>query len=221
MHIIAIMANETIYIKAERNVEVTAPDVYLSDVASITCVNKAMVHHVKTIKLYQFKKNKETRVIVSILKVIELIQEMYPSATVSNEGEKEIVIELLQGSNAKQKKSGIGPATVAKIVFVACISFFGTAFTIMAFHNDIGIASVFGNIYRMITGDFRNGFSVLEISYSIGLAVGIILFFNHLGGRRITKDPTPVEVEIKKYEEDVNKTLVDTSDREGKTIDVG
>ncbi len=34
-------------------------------------------------------------------------------------------------------------------------------------------------------------------------------------------DPTPIEVEMRKYEADVNTTLVDTADREGKTIDVG
>ena len=219
------MANETLYIKAERNIEVTGPDIYLSDVAKVTCVDKTIVNRVKAIKLYKFKKNAETRVIVSILKVIELIQEIYPNVTVSSEGEKEIVIELLHGADAKQKQQqkqhkGIGLAAIMKIIFVACVSFFGTAFTIMAFHNDIGIASVFGNIYRMITGDFRSGFSTLEITYSIGLALGIILFFNHLGGRRITKDPTPIEVEMRLYEEDVNKTLVETSDREGKTIDV-
>lgn len=60
----------------------------------------------------------------------------------------------------------------------------------------------------------------MEVSYSIGLAVGIILFFNHIGGRRITKDPTPIEVEMRIYERDVNDALIETADREGKTIDV-
>ena len=32
---------------------------------------------------------------------------------------------------------------------------------------------------------------------------------------------TPIEVEMRKYEADVNTTLVDTADREGRTIDVG
>lgn len=58
------------------------------------------------------------------------------------------------------------------------------------------------------------------MAYSIGLAIGIIVFFNHIGGRRITKDPTPIEVEMRIYEDDVNNALVETADREGKTIDV-
>lgn len=50
--------------------------------------------------------------------------------------------------------------------------------------------------------------------------MGIIVFFNHIGGRRITKDPTPIEVEMRVYEKDVNDALIETADREGKTIDV-
>ena len=107
----------------------------------------------------------------------------------------------------------------AKICFVSCICFFGAAFTIIAFHNDIGIIRVFDRIYETVTGRVSDGVTVLEISYSVGLAVGIITFFNHIGGRRITKDPTPIEVEMRVYEDQVNSALAETADREGKTVD--
>lgn len=60
------------------------------------------------------------------------------------------------------------------------------------------------------------GLNTLEVSYSIGLAAGIIVFFNHVGGRRITKDPTPIEVSIRNYEEDVDKALIAQAGREGR-----
>jgi stage V sporulation protein AA len=100
------------------------------------------------------------------------------------------------------------------------ISFFGTAFTIMAFHNDIGINAVFEKVYEMVMGQPSDGYSILEFSYSVGLAVGITVFFNHIGGRRITKDPTPIEVEMRTYERDVNTALIETAGREGKVKDV-
>ena len=90
----------------------------------------------------------------------------------------------------------------------------------MAFHNDININKIFSHVHELVTGYASEGYSILEVSYSIGLAVGIILFFNHVGGRRITKDPTPIEVEMRVYETDVNKALIETADREGKSIDV-
>ena len=72
----------------------------------------------------------------------------------------------------------------------------------------------------VVAGTPAKGINILEISYSIGLAIGIIVFFNHIGGRRITKDPTPIEVEMRIYETDVNTALIETSDRQGDTIDV-
>ena len=112
-----------------------------------------------------------------------------------------------------------GAVEVLKILIVALVCFFGASFTIMAFHNDIGIVDVFGKYYELVTGKESSGFTVLEVSYSIGLAAGIILFFNHIGGRRITKDPTPIEVEMASYEEDVEKALIKNADREGLEVD--
>ena len=90
----------------------------------------------------------------------------------------------------------------------------------MAFHNDIGVNDVFSRIYEMVYGRPSDGLTVMEVSYSLGLAVGILVFFNHIGSRQITKDPTPIEVEMRVYEDQVNTALVETADREGKMIDV-
>lgn len=53
---------------------------------------------------------------------------------------------------------------------------FGSAFTIMAFNNDISISGVFEHFYKQIMGVEKPQVSVLEVFYCIGLAVGIILF---------------------------------------------
>ncbi len=129
-------------------------------------------------------------------------------------GENAVLVELVNVDRHK------GPLQWIKMVFVAAISFFGTGFTIMAFHNDISINKIFSHVHELVMGYASEGYSILEVSYSIGLAIGIILFFNHVGGRRITKDPTPIEVEMRVYETDVNKALIETADREGKSIDV-
>ncbi|MBQ8039324.1 MAG: stage V sporulation protein AA, partial [Lachnospiraceae bacterium] len=70
-----------------------------------------------------------------------------------------------------------------------------------------------------IMGVPSNGHSILEFTYSVGLCVGIIVFFNHIGGKRISKDPTPLEVSMKRYEEDVNQTLIEEADRMNIEVD--
>lgn len=206
--------NVTLYLKAEQNVELQSDDVFVKDIGKMICTDKQILAKVKTIKLHHFKKGEQKRQVISILKVIEEIEKVCSNVTVESLGETDIMFEQIDVDKHK------GPVQVAKIVFVSAISFFGTAFTIMAFHNDIGINKVFSKVYEMVMGYSSDGYSILELSYSIGLAAGIILFFNHIGGRRITKDPTPIEVEMRVYETDVNKALIETADREGKTIDV-
>ena len=207
-------SQETLYLKLERNVEIEKEDVQLSDLGKLVCANKDILAHAKAMNIYKFRDTKPQRQVVSVMKIIESLQKLYPELTVENLGETDIIMERVR---VKREK---GPAQWLKIAFVCLICFFGTAFTIMAFHNDIGINKVFMKVYEMIAGEASDGFTILEVAYSIGLAIGIIVFFNHIGGRRITKDPTPIEVEMRIYEDDVNNALVETADREGKTIDV-
>lgn len=201
---------DILYIKAKQNVEVMSDTVYVKDIASVTCVNKSITAKVKAMPVHHFQAAQGGRAVLSILKVISDIGRMEPSLTVESLGEADIVIK--QVKNPDQK----GFAVYCKIVFVSLISFFGTAFTIMAFHNDIGIQEVFAAFHRIVMGRESDGFTVLEVSYSIGLAVGITVFYNHIGGRRITKDPTPIEVAMREYEQQVDQTLIQTADREGK-----
>ena len=204
----------TIYINAEQNVELQSEDVYVKDIGSLTCSDAHVLDKVKAIKLNHFKRDEQKRQVISLLKVIEEIEKVYPNVSVQSIGEPETLVEYISVNKHK------GFAQWIKLLFVAMVSFFGTAFTIMAFHNDIGINDVFSKVYEMVMGQPGDGYGILELAYSAGLAIGIIVFFNHIGGRRITKDPTPIEVEMRIYEEDVNKALIATADREGKTIDV-
>ena len=204
----------TIYINAEQNVELQSEDVYVKDIGSLTCSDAHVLAKVKAIKLHNFKRDEQKRQVISLLKVIEEIEKVYPNVSVQSIGEPETLVEYISVNKHK------GFAQWIKLLFVAMVSFFGTAFTIMAFHNDIGINDVFSKVYEMVMGQPGDGYGILELAYSAGLAIGIIVFFNHIGGRRITKDPTPIEVEMRIYEEDVNKALIATADREGKTIDV-
>lgn len=221
------MADTICYIKLDRNVEVTSEDVFFKDAGSVRCADSMVAAKVKSIKIHKFHQAKaehktgskkdiyeQKRCVISVLKIIELIEEACPGVTVESLGKTEVLVEWISVNKHK------GWQQVLKIILVSVISFFGTAFTIMAYHNDIGIAEVFAQIHQIVMGSKPEGVSVLEVAYSAGLSLGIIVFFNHVGGRRLTKDPTPIEVEMRVYETEVNDALVDTAEREGKTIDV-
>ena len=90
----------------------------------------------------------------------------------------------------------------------------GAAFAIMTFNNDVNVSDVFKNIYQLVTGKESNGFTIIEWSYSIGLSIGILVFYNHISRKKLTSDPTPLEVEMRLYEQDVNTAIIDNYNRQ-------
>lgn len=213
------MANVVLYVMAKQNVEVQKSDVELADVASVYCEDETVRAKAEAVKIHRFKKDDAPRVVISIMKVIEEITRLNPGITVESIGETDIIIEKasFQKDTQNSKKSFL---EWVKVAVVALICFFGSGFTIMAYHNDIGISEVFVRIYELVTGQPSDGCTALEVAYSIGLATGIIAFYNHIGGKRFSADPTPLEVEMRNYERDVNQAIVEISERAGKEKDV-
>ncbi len=212
--------DETVYVKIDQNVLVYDRNVTLGDIASLTCSNEAMLRQLKQKKIYTFPDNskegsqKIMRKVFSVLKIVELIHEDYPNAEVDNEGETDFIIEYKKDPT---EKKGV---EIAKIAVLCVLIFFGAAFTIMSFNNDIGITELFGKFYYQVMGVPSNGMTELEISYCIGISIGIIVFFNHFGKKKITPDPTPIQVEMRKYEQDSDTAYIENSGRGGREIDV-
>lgn len=207
------MAVTYVYLKCERNVESQTPDVFLKQLGTVYCKDKTILAKCNAIKVHHFGKDEPKRVVIGITKLVELMEAVCPEICVQIIGEPDVLLEWVQVKKTK------GFLVWFKIVLVCLVSFFGTAFTIMAYHNDIGIHNVFAEIYRMVMGREAVGITLLEVSYSIGLALGIIVFFNHIGGRRITKDPTPLEVAMRNYEEDVDVALIESAGRQQKGVE--
>ena len=212
------MSNGSLYIKIDRNTLVTDRHVTLQDIAKMECTDQAALRQLKQKKIYTFpkqekKKLKNIPVAFSILKIIELIHEDYPNLDIINEGEKDFIIEYVQ----EEKPVWI---EWVKVTLLAVVIFFGAAFTIMAFNNDIGITDVFEKFYRQVMGRNADGVTELEGCCCIGLALGIVIVFNHFGKKKITMDPTPIQVQMRKYAQDIDTAFVENAERKGHSIDV-
>ena len=199
--------NVTLYIKGERNVKVTRPDIYLEDIVSMECSDKTVLPGIRRLKILKISGKKEQRKVLSVLDIITCVHAAYPEVEVQNLGETDMIITCEQ-----QKKTSVLLYGI-KVVLVSAIIFFGSAFSIMAFNNDVGGTELFGQIYEQVTGKKSDGFTVLEITYAIGLTVGILVFFNHFGKKRFTADPTPMEIQMRIYENDIQTTLVENASR--------
>ena len=211
-------ANQDIlYIKGDRDVELTKTEVTVGDILSLECSNKTVIPKIKSIKLVKFSEQgkKQQRVVISVLKIIACIHEQYPNLDIQNLGETDIILTY-----ENQNTSG-NIVHLLKTAVVVVLVFCGSAFSIMAFHNDVSITKLFSQIYLALTGVESDGYTILEVSYSIGIIIGILVFFNHFGKKRFTVDPTPLEVQMRLYENAIQTTLVEDASRRKEELDVG
>lgn len=208
-------SSTTLYIKGDRDVEVAKQDVTLGDILVMECSDKTVLPKIKTLRILKFKKPGQQRCVVSVLKIIACIHEQYPGIEVQNLGETDIIVTY------ENQKTPPLAWHILKTIFVVAVTFFGAAFSIMAFNNDVDVTKLFGQIHELVTGQETSGFTILEISYSIGITLGILIFFNHFGKKRFTVDPTPMEIQMRLYENDIQTTLAEDAARKGEELDVG
>ena len=83
---------DTLYVKGDRNVEVTKREVTLGDLVSMECSNRVILPHLKTMKVLKIPENGEKRYVISILKIIACIHEKYPGLEVQNLGEMDLIV---------------------------------------------------------------------------------------------------------------------------------
>ncbi len=205
---------DEVYINLSQCSKVENNAVTIKDAATVWCRDDKIKNSVNAIKLYDFKGKKETRVIISALKIVEEIQKEIQGVQVVPTGETDVIIEL------NTKKNPPAWLDYIKAAIICAIVFFGAGFTIMAFNNDVAVHNIFEQYYEFVTGKESDGFTILEVTYSIGMAIGILVFYNHFGKKRLSKDPTPIEVEMRQYETQINTTMIDGVKRKEAHMDV-
>lgn len=207
------MKDDTIYLNAALNVSITHKRVLLEDAVTLYGQNKDIIKKLNHMVIYQITEEKEKKYIFSIVKIMEMIHKQYPSLTLDTIGEVDFIVSYAPPKPEKRWK------VILRTIAVCVIVFTGAAFAIMTFNTDVAVGDVFDRFYRLIMGRTKDGTSVLEISYAIGLFLGIMVFYNHFSVRKSRIDPTPIQVEMRKYEKEVNDAVIQTAEREGKVMD--
>ena len=122
--------NQTIYIKASDCSEVEYPNIIFSDFLTVYCNDKETENDIKNLHFYKF--DKEGRIVVSILKIIEMLQERYPSFQIDNLGEEDFIIEYKVASKNEKLKESLAT------FFICLVAFFGGGYAIIAYNTDVG-----------------------------------------------------------------------------------
>ena len=153
-------------------------------------------------------KVKRDRIVFSVMDVIKKINDVCPGVQIENIGEEDFVIDYIDENKPWYRGEIL---KFVNLIFICILTFCGSAFTIIAYDNDVDIPGIFSNLYEFfgVSGDNK----LMEIMYSIGFGIGILVFYNHFCGKKITNDPSPIEVEQTAYEREIDDALFDKAER--------
>lgn len=189
----------TIYIRMKHRV-IVHPDITVKfqDIAQVI-TDEDIYHKVISIPIHKVKKQDNNIIIIDVMKVINILSDLYPNLDIQVIGPTQTIIEVFY------KKKGV---SVPLFLLIWLLLFFGAAIAIMNFHEDVSMKEVHQNIFTIITGQYNPHPLVFQIPYSIGLGLGMILFFNHIFKKRLNEEPSPLEVEMFNYQQNLDHYVI-------------
>ena len=202
---------DTVYIRMRNRVQ-AAPEqeVFLEDVAQIIAPDN-LLQDLKKVKIYQLTDLDSNIAIIDVMRVIQMISAAFGILDIQSIGPAQTIVEVMY----KKKK-----VSVSFFLLIWFLLFFGSAMAIMNFHDDVSMRSVQEKLYTIITGRKEPKPLLFQIPYSIGLVIGMILFFNHFFKKRINDEPSPLEVEMFNYQLDLDNYVIIHENKESmKNID--
>ncbi|MCM3599713.1 stage V sporulation protein AA [Robertmurraya korlensis] len=189
----------TIYIRMRHRLQVRPHDsIKLQDVAQIIAED-SLLEKVKDCIVYTVSEKDQNIIILDVMKVIPILTNVIEQINIEIIGQTQTIVEVVY------KKIGV---SIPLFILIWLLLFFGAALAIMNFHEDVSMQAVHQRIYKIITGKENVKPLLLQIPYSIGLGVGMILFFNHVFKKRLNEEPSPLEVEMFNYQQDLDRYVI-------------
>ncbi len=202
----------TVYIKPELSTVVSNKKITIGDICKVYCYEESLAKEVRNLEILRIEKQGKQKISVSALYLVRYISDRKPGILVINLGEADFLVEYKPPEPEKKWLE------VLKAGFVGLIIFFGSAFTIMTFNEDANVAEIFELVYKNIAG-MSEGNGWLEVSYAVGLPLGILLFFNHFASAKLSNDPTPLQIQMRQYEQQEDTTIIEDAARKGERLE--
>ncbi|MBD0380655.1 stage V sporulation protein AA [Paenibacillus sedimenti] len=188
-----------LYIRLRRRARVRkGKPVLLSDIAQMI-VEPGYEKPLNNLVIHKPQHEDGNRVLIDMMLIVRKVKECHPELQIEHFGEPHVLLEIYT-DNKKPNPILIG--------MVWLLLFVGSGLAIMNFHADVSMLEVHRRIYELMTGKKIDHPLILQIPYSIGIGVGMVVFFNHLFKKKFNEEPSPLEVEMFMYQENINHYVI-------------
>ncbi|NLN15474.1 MAG: hypothetical protein GX185_07735 [Tissierellia bacterium] len=173
------------------------------DLADVYCKDTATRRKVENVIVAKTPAEEDWMNISSI-EIIEKIDKELPNLEIEVIGAEDVLIEV------KSPEESNKVLKLLKTIIIFIILFIGSGLTIINFYTDTDMEKTMEVIYETLTGIKNPNPYALTISYSIGLGIGVIIFFNRIISKslRRKKEPGPMEIELFAYDKDMEDYIL-------------
>ncbi|OLS02863.1 stage V sporulation protein AA [Tissierella creatinophila] len=198
------MSNENVYIALDnkKTVEIDK-DIYIKDIAKVRANNPGLQKKIEDLRIYKSKR-KENWDYISADEIIQKIEEKYKDININMLGASEVLMEI------KSLEDKTGLLQFLKVLAICIILFLGAAIAIINFHEDVNMQMSLEKIYYTVSGEKKDKPLIMTIPYSIGMGVGVAIFFSRVISKseRRRKEPGPMEIELFLYNKDMEQCIL-------------
>ncbi|CAM4226695.1 stage V sporulation protein AA [Paenibacillus tarimensis] len=195
----AAAPDATLYVRLRKRIAISPGEQVKLGSVSRMLSEAGVEKQLAGLEIYRHKPEDGNRVVIDMLHIIRLIHTVKPGLAVEYYGDPQVLVMI----DMKAIKPRITVLLLAWLLL-----FFGAGLAIMNFHADVSMREVHVRITELITGSADTHPLWFQIPYSVGIGLGMSLFFNHIFRKRFNEEPSPLEVELYTYQENVNAYVI-------------
>ncbi|MBW7473509.1 stage V sporulation protein AA [Paenibacillus oenotherae] len=173
--------------------------VTLGHAARLFCADPVIEAKLQTFVLHRHQQTEGNRIVIDLLQIVGALRQREPDLTIETFGDPQVLV-LVADKPPKPR--------IAVLILAWLLLFFGSGLAIMNFHTDVSMKEVHQRITELVTGKKSEHPLWFQIPYSLGIGLGMIVFFNHIFRKKLNEEPNPLEVELYMYEENMNAYVI-------------
>ncbi|RDY29207.1 hypothetical protein CHL78_002555 [Romboutsia weinsteinii] len=183
--------------KSMKPFDIKKREIYLKDIYSI--YPKEYEVKVNDIIFRQYENNDLIYDVIHLGEVIEVLKKELPRAHINFLKPDDIVIYFDKGKKDRTK--------YLRVLVVSIVVLMGSIMGIMNFHADVNMDQSQSKMVNLLTGDAKTYLPYFQIPYSVGIGIGVALFFNKFIPTYSKHEPSPMDLKMVSLNKEIENQL--------------
>lgn len=183
--------------KSIKPFNINKPNIYLEDIYAV--YPKEYSDKINNICLRSYQNNTSNYDVIHLGEVIESVNCKFPELYLNFLKPDDIIIFF---DNDKKDKT-----KYIRVFIVSIVVLMGSIMGIMNFHADVNMAQSQFTMVNAITKDAKSYMPYFQIPYSIGIGIGVALFFNKFIPTYSKGEPSPLDLKMVSLNKEIENEL--------------